>query len=1062
MAFNALTSTSRGGLTSGRFLFGLSSIICLVLLSCEYGFALEPPVVISTSPSAHTIDAAISSDIKITFNRQMDSASIVDSAIYVFSDLRGHIDGTITYLLGSQRAVFVPDQPFAYGARISVTLTERAETVTGQPLSGGYSWSFTTEVRPSTGTLSLPTTHNAADEPMAIIAADIDLDGDIDILTANHSTENIVLLYNDGSGAFYKYNSYFESPSGYANDLALLDIDNDGDLDLAVVGGYLSILYNSGPGTFGNRLDIPVTGGPVVVAAADINHDGYTDILTGNASTADIKVFYNNQSGGVAAPVSIPATGQPYDFVTGDLNNDGFIDIAAAGLSSVEVAVILNQRNGTFASPVDYITGNRPRGIIIADLNHDFDADLAVAHDVDDNIVLLENLGSTFAIGPGYGTDEHPLAIKSADIDGDGDVDLITANIDTDNISLLKNNGPGTFGPAAHYSAGITARDVAMADFDGDGDLDIAAANYGSDNVSVFFNIGLPNQAPEIEPLADTSVFENDSLLLIVRATDPDGDSISLSADSLPDGAVFTDSGFDVATLFWKPSSTQAGVYTVLFYATDEVGLVDTADVTITVFNSNIAPVLDSIANQFVYEKSDLFVPVAATDNDGDSIILSASNLPPNAQFADFGNGSGLFGFVPGSTQSGIYDILITASDTLLADSQWFTVEVHDVNPIVSKPRIDGDSAAFHVTNHWPVIEWAYADTNLGHPQEMFEVQVGTDNNWTVAEMWATGTLIGADTVVTYTGSALADGAAYFVRVRAHNGVDWSAWSPNAVFRMNSIPSIPMLLWPDDDGLVPGSTPTLWIDNSGDAEYDPIRYDFVLFDSLGTAVYITESLPSGPDTTGWTVPAALVEDRLYLWNCRAFDGYEYSDWSAMRSFWINELEQSPSPFDIIQPPTDATSQIYSMPIAFIWGSSSDPDPLDSILYRLELSLDSNFTFISTHNSLADTHLIIPDIAYGTSYWWRVFAVDSRDNFTPGNSIGQFITWVLGDVNTDGSVNVGDAILLVNYIFKNGPAPEPLKIGDVTGDCTVNVGDAVYLINYIFRSSPGPMVGCAAK
>ena len=68
----------------------------------------------------------------------------------------------------------------------------------------------------------------------------------------------------------------------------------------------------------------------------------------------------------------------------------------------------------------------------------------------------------------------------------------------------------------------------------------------------------------------------------------------------------------------------------------------------------------------------------------------------------------------------------------------------------------------------------------------------------------------------------------------------------------------------------------------------------------------------------------------------------------------------------------------------------------------------------------------------------------------------------GDVNDDTKVNVGDAVYLINYIFKGGPAPvcgpETGNCGDVSGDIRVNVGDAVYLINYIFKGGPAPSCG----
>jgi M6 family metalloprotease-like protein len=65
----------------------------------------------------------------------------------------------------------------------------------------------------------------------------------------------------------------------------------------------------------------------------------------------------------------------------------------------------------------------------------------------------------------------------------------------------------------------------------------------------------------------------------------------------------------------------------------------------------------------------------------------------------------------------------------------------------------------------------------------------------------------------------------------------------------------------------------------------------------------------------------------------------------------------------------------------------------------------------------------------------------------------------GDANTDSTLNVGDAVFLISYIFKGGPAPDPLCTADANGDDTVNVGDAVYLIAYIFKGGPPPVEVC---
>ncbi len=64
--------------------------------------------------------------------------------------------------------------------------------------------------------------------------------------------------------------------------------------------------------------------------------------------------------------------------------------------------------------------------------------------------------------------------------------------------------------------------------------------------------------------------------------------------------------------------------------------------------------------------------------------------------------------------------------------------------------------------------------------------------------------------------------------------------------------------------------------------------------------------------------------------------------------------------------------------------------------------------------------------------------------------------VPGDANNDGNCNVGDAVYLINYVFKGGPEPPCKAEGDANGDCNLNVGDAVYLISYVFNEGDPPI------
>ncbi len=61
----------------------------------------------------------------------------------------------------------------------------------------------------------------------------------------------------------------------------------------------------------------------------------------------------------------------------------------------------------------------------------------------------------------------------------------------------------------------------------------------------------------------------------------------------------------------------------------------------------------------------------------------------------------------------------------------------------------------------------------------------------------------------------------------------------------------------------------------------------------------------------------------------------------------------------------------------------------------------------------------------------------------------------GDANADGSVNIADAMYVINHLFAGGPVPDPFEAGDANCDGTVNIADAMYLINYLFTGGPPP-------
>ncbi|MBD3298684.1 MAG: hypothetical protein GF341_08525, partial [candidate division Zixibacteria bacterium] len=164
------------------------------------------------------------------------------------------------------------------------------------------------------------------------------------------------------------------------------------------------------------------------------------------------------------------------------------------------------------------------------------------------------------------------------------------------------------------------------------------------------------NQAPALASIGSQNVDEGANLNFGVSASDPDGDSLILSAENVPTNATFTDNFDGTGTFDYTPDFTQAGVYNVTFIVSDGA-LADTEIVAITVNDVNRAPVLASIGAQSVDEGQNLNFGTSGSDADSDSLILSAENIPANATFTDNFDGTGTFDFTPDFTQAGVYNV---------------------------------------------------------------------------------------------------------------------------------------------------------------------------------------------------------------------------------------------------------------------------------------------------------------------------------------------------------------------------------------------------------------------